>query len=247
MKTTRILLVVAILVAGSFVVGHWSPAQAQSVTPRTCSDLNDPSWDGVYGISSSWPTDHWSFLAGDTITLVATYVGSGPVPTGATIALWMNSGIASQTSLPGQITYTFAGDTVLPPGGSPVLNWEALDATSSLIDDTNWDVSCSSAANRGTDPALPAPGCDQSMRLTADAAVGEFVANTDVFWGPDGDATTGIILPAGKTAWVLGVDETGEFYKFIWSCTYLWAPINKMGPNFDDTWNGTPLPITIVN
>jgi hypothetical protein len=92
----------------------------------------------------------------------------------------------------------------------------------------------------------PVPGCDLGMTLTANAAVGAFVADTDVFWGPDTDATTGITMPAGKTAWVLGMDASGGFYKFVWSCTYLWAPVGALGPNFDDVWNGTPLPATVV-
>jgi hypothetical protein len=42
------------------------------------------------------------------------------------------------------------------------------------------------------------------------------------------------------------VDASGEFYQFVWSCNLLWAPVNTLGPNFDDVWNGTPLPTTVV-
>ena len=246
MKITRMLLVVAVLVASGFVVSFQNEAEAQSVTAYLCADLNNSMYDGVSGISPSFPTDTWSFLAGDTITLVAMYAGDGTVPPGSTIALWMNSGIVSQTSLPGEINYTFSEDTTLPPGGDPVLGWEALDATPSLVD-TNWDVSCSAAgAGEQAINGVPVPGCDTRMRLTSDAAVGAFVADTDVFWGPDANANTEITLPAGKTAWVLGMDKTGTFYKFIWNCTYLWTPVNTMGPNFDNVWNGTPLPTSVV-
>jgi hypothetical protein len=121
-----------------------------------------------------------------------------------------------------------------------------VDATPSLVD-TNWDVSCSAAGAGGQAiNGVPVPGCDTRMRLTSDAAVGVFVVDTHVLWGPDANANTEIILPAGKTAWVLGMDETGAFYKFIWSCTYLWAPVSALGPNFDDVWNGTPLPVTVI-
>jgi hypothetical protein len=96
------------------------------------------------------------------------------------------------------------------------------------------------------EPVAPVPGCDLGMQLTSDSAVGLFVATTDVFWGPSLDATTGISMPAGKTAWVLGMDASGEFYKFVWSCTYLWAPVNTIGPNPDDVWHSTPLPATVV-
>jgi hypothetical protein len=84
------------------------------------------------------------------------------------------------------------------------------------------------------------------VELTDNAAVGAFVWTTDVFWGPDSNNTTGLTFEAGKTAWVLGVDASGEYYQFVWSCNLLWAPVNTLGPNFDDVWNGTPLPTTVV-
>lgn len=247
MKITRMLLVAAILVASGFIFSYQEPVQAQSITAYTCADINNPSYDGVYGLSSSFPTDTWSFKAGDTITLVATYAGSGSVPPGTTIALWMNSGIVIETALPGQIIYSFASDTVLPPGGSPVMNWESRDAAGLV--DANWTASCSPAPVGGSPansaPAPKGPGCDL-MELTPNAAVGAFVVDAGVFWGPNPSATTGITMPEGKTVWVLGMDKTGSFYKFTWSCTYLWAPVDTLGPNYDKVWNGASLPTTVI-
>jgi len=54
------------------------------------------------------------------------------------------------------------------------------------------------------------------------------------------------VLPAGKTAWVLGQDASGQFYKIVWTCTMLWVPVSTMGPNFDAVWNGAPLPTNVV-
>ena len=55
-----------------------------------------------------------------------------------------------------------------------------------------------------------------------------------------------LTMAAGKTAWVLGMDASGEFYKIVFSCTYLWVPVQAMGSNLDDVWQGTPLPASVV-
>ena len=85
------------------------------------------------------------------------------------------------------------------------------------------------------------------MALPEGSAVGQFVANALTYWRP-GDLTNPLVtIPAGKTAWVLGMDETGQYYKIIWACNYLWVPISTMGPNPDQVWNNTPLPTGIVH
>jgi len=244
MTIIRFLLVVAVLVASGSTVSQRPPAEAQELEPRTCADLNDAMYDGVYGISPSHPTDSWTFMAGETIKLVATTVGGGTPPSNVSMHLYIDSGLAGQALFPGQITYTFGSDTTIPPGGDPVLGWDVLDTVTSSLVDANWDVSCS-AAGVSTDPSVP--GCDLSMQLTADAAVGSFVATIDALWGPNASATTNITIPAGKTAWVLGMDDTGAYYKFIWVCTYLWAPVSALGPSYDAPWNGTPLPVGVVD
>ena len=145
---------------------------------------------------------------------------------------------------PASFSYTFPTDmsgelffgvTGLAPGSFPV-----LDTTCTAAPANETPVRTTALVTE------PVPGCDMGMKMTEYAAVGTFVVDTHVLWGPDANANTEIILPAGKTAWVLGVDETGAFYKFIWNCTYLWAPVNTLGPNFDAVWNGTPLPTGVV-
>jgi hypothetical protein len=37
----------------------------------------------------------------------------------------------------------------------------------------------------------------------------------------------------GKTAWVLGVDESGVYYMILWGCQTLWVPVGVMGPDND--------------
>jgi hypothetical protein len=261
MKTVRALLVAAILVASGFAVAQREPVQAENGDEvYTCADLNNPDYDSNY--SSKGLGGTWEFLAGDTIKIVAAYPtdavslpqGSrGPADNGYYVEFWLDSSLAKSTSFPGKITYMFASDTNVPPG-EPSVGWRVTGGTNGGIIQrvpsvngiplyADWDVSCTSAEQAA---AQVVPGCDLGMQLTPDAAVGAFVWTTDVYWAPSLDATTGITMPAGKTAWVLGMDATGEFYKFVWSCNYLWAPVGTMGPNYDEVWNGTLLPTTVV-
>jgi hypothetical protein len=246
MKCVRFLLVVAVLVASGVVAGQQTLAQRDDDEKvYTCANLNNPIYDSVYGFwTGPGYDDAWSFKAGETIKLVAEIYDDQeiPEPGGVDyyIRLWINSSPVKYGSLPGQITHTFDSDTDIPSGGDPSLAWDTSHELLGV-----WHVSCYTVGE--TVPgAEPVPGCDLGMELTPDAAVGAFVWTTDVYWAPDANATTAITMPAGKTAWVLGMDETGEFYKFVWSCNYLWAPVGTMGPNYDDTWLGTPLPTTVV-
>ena len=48
------------------------------------------------------------------------------------------------------------------------------------------------------------------------------------------------------TLWVYGVDASGSYYKVMLAGKFFWVPVNAMGPNYDDVWNGTPLPTGAV-
>jgi hypothetical protein len=248
MKIVRLVLVAAILAVSGLVVTHQAPAQANGA--YTCAYLNDPAAlaDGEYHdwLGPGWD-QAWEMKAGDTIRLEADFppgsivLGREPAANGGpSIRFWISTSNVDHAPFPGTLTYTFASDMSIPAGGYPSLSWDVTYDGS-----VYWWVSCTPAAAAAA-PAVPVPGCDLGMELTPGAAVGTFVWNTDVYWGPDTSKTTGITMPAGKSAWVLGMDETGEFYKFIWSCTYLWAPVGTLGPTYDDTWLGTPLPATVV-
>lgn len=90
------------------------------------------------------------------------------------------------------------------------------------------------------------PGPD-IVNLPSGAVVGQFVSTTPAYFAPVSGATTTTILEVGKTAWVVGVDASGSFYKAVLSGRFFWVPVETMGPNYDDVWNGTPLPTTVVN
>lgn len=94
--------------------------------------------------------------------------------------------------------------------------------------------------------AAPVAGCPVLVALPKQSVVGSFVTWADFYYKP-GLLTSPVIgVPAGKTAWVAGLDESGEYYKVLWNCTWVWVEKDTMGPNYDKVWNGAPLPTTVV-
>jgi len=90
------------------------------------------------------------------------------------------------------------------------------------------------------------PGCDALINIPSTAVGGAFVSDAPTYWKP-GELTSPLItIPAGKTAWVIGPDSTGAYYKILWVCDFLWVPANTIGPNYDEVWQGKPLPTTPV-
>ncbi|NDJ75334.1 MAG: hypothetical protein GYB65_03665 [Chloroflexi bacterium] len=79
------------------------------------------------------------------------------------------------------------------------------------------------------------------------AVGGQIVYDTDVYWGPAADQITDplVTLEAGTTVWVYGPDETGAYYRIMFAGQMLWVPAGALSPNYDDVWQGTPLPSNI--
>jgi hypothetical protein len=92
----------------------------------------------------------------------------------------------------------------------------------------------------------PVPGCDVSLTIPSGSVVGAFVADANTYYKPGNLTNPVVTIPAGNTAWVIGKDASGAYYKIIWVCQYLWVPFGTMGPNYDAVWNGTPLPTGVV-
>jgi len=109
----------------------------------------------------------------------------------------------------------------------------------SYVDTKTWDCTTGEFVSA-------APGCDM-LALPSGSAVGAFVANAPAYSAPGVLVTPAVTFAAGKTAWVLGQDASGQYYKIAWACNYLWVPKASMGPNFDKVWNGTPLPTKVVS
>ena len=110
---------------------------------------------------------------------------------------------------------------------------------------TGLDTSC--ATYLANQAAAPVAGCDTYMNITNNAVVGTFTNSADLYYAPGDIIAPQTTIPVGQSAWVLGVDESSAYYKIIWSCDYLWVPVSTMGPNFDETWGGMPLPATVVD
>lgn len=91
------------------------------------------------------------------------------------------------------------------------------------------------------------PGCDTRISLK-DAVVGRVLESVPAYWAPDFEKMTSpeVQIRWNSTLWTFGVDESGEFRKVLLECTYLWVPVDAVGPNYDEVWNGAPLPMTVV-
>jgi len=111
----------------------------------------------------------------------------------------------------------------------------------SYVDTMTWD--CTTGLEAA--PAAVA-GCDVKMNIPAGTVGGTFVANAQTYWAPGKLTAPLVTLAAGKSARVIGLDESGQYYKIIWNCNYLWVLKDTLGPNYDKVWNGAPLPTTVV-
>ncbi len=240
MKIGRFVLILALLAASAVAVA--AAPQPASAAPQqgpvvTCADLNDPIYDGVdYGGYA----DNVTLEPGDTVVITAVPVAISNISDksfsnlyarlqAAEIRLYLGVTLVDSSGFPtpGLLTYTEMSGV-----SGTYLEWYT---SNELYAD--WDVSCTSGV---------VAGCDVVIPLTADAVVGAFVADADAYWAPGKLTSPLVTITEGNTAWVLGVDATGQYYKIVWVCQYLWVQVGTMGPNFDKVWNGTPLPTTVV-
>jgi len=80
---------------------------------------------------------------------------------------------------------------------------------------------------------------------TSTSVVGNLPLRTQAYYEP-GNISPDVFVSPGDY-WVLGVDESGAFYKIILACQYLWVPVETMQPNYDEVWQGRPLPTTLAD
>ena len=243
MRKAFFLLMIMLVVAGGALVHLPAVARANNVTEYDAC----PVVNGANGTYSKVTFDPIAvFYAGDTLDISAEMppLGApllGLVQTPFTPTIYLNiGGIQVDTaSVPGTLTYTFTQDTKL--AGYPALEWGLeLPLTDAQLIPLNmkWTASCSN---------VPLAGCDALMNIPRTAVVGAFVAGAPLYWEPGQLVQPYTEIAAGSTAWVLGVDESGEYYKIIWGCDLVWVPAGTMGPNYDAVWNGRPLPTGVVN
>jgi hypothetical protein len=94
------------------------------------------------------------------------------------------------------------------------------------------------------EPPTPSPAAVACPVLPSNAVVGNLPFSSQAFYAP-GKEANGVTVNAG-TYWVLGVDETGEFYKIQIACERLWLPVTVLQPSFEPPWSGQPLPTNVV-
>ena len=83
------------------------------------------------------------------------------------------------------------------------------------------------------------------ITLPSGSVVGAMGSATQAFYEP-GKAAEGVTINPG-TYWVVGTDESGQFYKILLSCDFLWVPVSSMQPSYQAPWSGQPLPTTVVS
>ena len=206
-------------------------AQGQSDLSPACAFLNDNALLDMAYLNMFFP--FLRFYAGEVITLRANNIRTEGEIFARLNDAPTNQHLSVQTSCPGTLTLTVTADTQRAS-----LRWGATN----VVFTPQWDVSCAAAPL----PPQPAPGPDMFADLT-DAAMGRFLHDTPAYWAPDASLPPSATLPAGQTAWVLGMDASGQFYKIVWSANALWVPAEAMGPlTGDPLWDGVPLPTGVV-
>lgn len=91
----------------------------------------------------------------------------------------------------------------------------------------------------GTSPLIEATCVD----IPAGSVVGALPFTTQAYYAPGQLAD--VTLNTG-TYWVVGVDESGQYYKIVLACQYLWLPVSSMQPSPQPPQNGAPLPTRVV-
>jgi hypothetical protein len=160
-----------------------------------------------------------------------------------TLELWDNGVLVHSETQGGSVgdhlTFSYVFSSGIAPGGAPGIGILLYRGPSLVyiadpfIGGLTGDCQASIAGR--CDPMFP----DTSV-------VGQVTQNTNVYFAPSSDSASDVVLEVGSTWWVAGVDESGGFYNVYIGCASVWVPTSAMGPNYDDVWNGQPLPTDVV-
>ena len=223
-KASLRLALLLVMVSGMAIGAIFVPqhvANGQADLSEGCGDLNDPRHDNRY---ASGGYEGGIFWAGEVITIFATYSGNATIRfTFYDIANGENFVSTAPANVP--LTFVVPNDTTQAD-----LSWRIISGPETLW----WDLSCRAP--------IYEPGCDMFLPLTG-GVMGRFLVDTPAYWAPDASLPPSATLPAGQTAWVLGMDASGAYYRIAWVCDLLWVPVEAMGPlTGDPLWDGVPLP-----
>ncbi len=139
----------------------------------------------------------------------------------------------------GGFDYTLPFD--LAPG-----TWLTVYMALTLDDDTAMATGYYQCDGDTLQLSSPFPGPDM-VAIPSTAVVGTFTAASPLYFAPNMGSTTDASMDAGQSLWVYGLDVSGQFYQVLLSGQTYWVPVGIIGPNYDDVWNGTPLPTTTVD
>lgn len=253
MKHVLRLLLVAVLLA---VVSLHMPSAAHaqpyyyrwgpSAPDISCS--TDLSGD-IYATFSSQPVE-WDLPAVSEFSYTYDYNGttssSGPYPTGVSgvgSTVYAALGSASLgTTYP--VYYAVTLDTIID-GVNVYRSTLRGDCTADGPGTTSITNQVISPAGAGSPAAEAIPGPDM-VAIPAGAVVGTFTANTPLYFDDNAGSASSYAMEIGKSLWVIGINASGTFYKVLLSGQTYWVPVDNIGPTYDDVWNGTPLPTSVV-
>lgn len=109
-------------------------------------------------------------------------------------------------------------------------------------------------ATNTVDPAAPSATLQAVLTLTPvvepclyyipnGAVQGRMVTSVRAFFAPNFQSETpDVVIPGGSTWYIVGASN--GFYQLFIACpgNLVWVPASSMIPNYDEVWNGAPLP-----
>ena len=230
MKVLKSLLVIALIAGFAFAIQP-TATEAQdnggTLSCQTYASYMSGWWNVGPGASIGW---NGPFEPGIYVITVTPAEGVSATvrlvadPAGATT-------LAGPVAAPTTFVYHMPEIGSQPPGLGIYVN----AASGGEVAAINISASCSAA------------GCDAMVPIPSQAVVGAFTQNSELYWAPGEVVSGNPYIEAGNTYYVAGQDETGMYRKVLISCQWVWVRAETVGPNYDDVWNGAPLPTTVVD
>ena len=170
------------------------------------------------------------------------YAGPFDVSAGTTLTVTM-------TTAPGDGTYISIQEDGMPGVSNisyatpHVLSYTfTSDASATVLMDWEFNGQAANTFSITSDDCT----LGQSPMIPSQAVVGTFTQDSELYYEPGNLLEPFTVVEAGKSYWVAGQDESGMYRKVLIACTWVWVRAETVGPNFDEVWNGTPLPTTVV-
>lgn len=265
-RTTHSLVVVFLvfgLAAAAVVPGGFAEAAVDSVSPiGDCAGVQVTvvysrfGTDDVYNDVSAWATVEAPpgppipistrptqvLGPGATHTIVFDITFGAPLPEGTIYVLHVDQWAgATVEGVPTELYYdsreeyiTCVASTPDDPGDPPVI----VPVPGGDEPPASREPAGAQSANR------PGP---EMVFMPSWSVMGQFVTATELLYAPDANAGTGVSMAAGKTLWVLGLDESGAYRQVVLNGSYLWVPAASMSPVETWPWNGRGLPGEVVS